>query len=113
MPWLAEAARDITSVRKPSELANFIREEEKFDKVILPRESNFSADLIPLVGAILEDSDLHRGLFIVFPADDGWSLEQAIDFYYPEARTWRNSTQFGDVIMSEFHGSSWRFTVNG
>lgn len=109
MPWLSEVARDITSVRKPGELAAFIKEGERFDKIILPRESNFSADLIPLIGALLENNELHRGVFVTFPSDDGWTTEQAIEFYYPDARTWRHSTQFGDVIVSEFNNSSWRY----
>ena len=53
MPWLIEVCGDITSVRKPSDLAALVREGEKFDKVILPRESTFSPDLLPLAAALL------------------------------------------------------------
>lgn len=108
MPWLAEVARDITSARKASDLVALVKEEERFDKVILPRESNFSADMIPLIATLLDDHTT-RGIFVAFPSDDGWSIEQAAEFYFPDCRQWAFPTQFGDVFIAEFNPTTWRF----
>ena len=110
MPWLTEVARDIMSVRKPSELVQLIKEGDKFDKIILPKEAAFSNDLIPLISSLLDNEEGYQGLFVAFPPNDGWNIGQAMDFYFPNARQWWLSTTFGDVFISDPHGYSWRFT---
>ena len=112
MPWLVEVCMDVSSVRKPNELVALVREGEKFDKVVLPRESTFSNDLLPLAAALLKNGDMEHGLFVSFPSDDGWSTEQAADFYFPEARRWFIDSTFGNIFLAELIGSSWRFMVN-
>jgi hypothetical protein len=106
MPWLTSVARDLTSVRKLSELATLAQEGEEFDKVIIPRETSFSAEHVMFAGPLLKTGG---GLIVVFPPDDGWTVQRAIDFYYPDARNWDLETTFGRVLVSQLDGVSWRF----
>jgi hypothetical protein len=108
MPWLSDVCRDISSVRKPGELAMLIKEGEQFDKVILPRESIFSPDLVPLVAALLKDAETERGIFVVFPPGDGWTESAGVDLYFPEGRSWELDSTFGQVQLFELAPTSWR-----
>ena len=108
MPWLSDVCRDISSVRKPGELTTLIKEGEQFDKIILPRESTFSPDLVPLVAALLKNSDTERGMFVVFPSGDGWTESAGVDLYFQEGRSWELDTTFGQVQLFELAPTSWR-----
>ena len=112
MPWLTEICRDVSSVKKVGELQALVNEGEQFNKVIISREVSFTAEMIPYCGPLLKHDEAESGFLVVFAPDDGWSIEQAVEFYYPEARTWQYDTMFGHVFIAETHGVSWRF-ANG
>lgn len=110
MPWLTEVCKDVTSIRKPTELAQLARDGEQFDRVIISRETTFTPELIASIGPLLRNESEHsHGLMIAFPSDDGWAIEQATNFYYPEAREWAFDTTFGAVLIAELNGVSWRY----
>lgn len=108
MPWLTDVCGDVSSVRKPVDVAALVQEGEEFDKIILPREASFSPDLVPLLAALLKNSDLERGMIVIFPSDDGWSQLSDVGAYFPEARQWEAVSSFGLVQMFELPPTSWR-----
>jgi hypothetical protein len=69
--------------------------------MVLAREVQYSHDHVLLAAAL-------RAQLVCFPADDGWQLEQSVEFYYPDARTWRFDTTFGFAVAAEPRGPSWR-----
>lgn len=105
LPWLTElyAARpeNLVGARKPSEIEAFLKEGQHFDRVILTKETAYSHDHLLRAGA------MHAQL-VFFPSDDGWQADRSVEFYYPEARSWKFDTTFGPVAVVEPHGPSWR-----
>ena len=106
LPWLpsifAHNPGGLTSVRKASELEALLRSGRQFDRMILNRETDYSHDYALLAGAA-------RLQLVAFPRDDGWSIEQSIEFYYPDCRRWSFDSTFGRITVAEPAGFSWRF----
>ena len=109
MPWLSDVNHHVDSARKNGELKSLLREKREFDKVIISREHDFSPDVVAMVGPLLRHDGC--GLLIAFPADDGWTFEQAVSFYYPEAQVRTFETTFGTAITVNINGVSWRYYV--
>ena len=105
MPWLTQVfvadPDNLVSVRKASEIEALLHGGAHFDRVIIARETAYSHDHLLRAGAF------HTQL-ICFPTDDGWSIDQSIEFYYPTARRWRFETTFGPAVVAEPAGASWR-----
>jgi hypothetical protein len=105
MPWLTllfeRNTQNLVSVRKVSEIEALLHEGQHFDRIILPRETPYSHDHI-LRTAVF------RAQLICFPTDDGWSIEQSVQFYYPDAQVRKFDSTFGTVIIAEPFGTSWR-----
>lgn len=106
MPWLAPifespgAIGMVLGARKLSELESQLRD-QAIDKLLIARETQYSHDHLLLAGA-------HHAQLVTFPPDDGWQVEQSIEFYYPDARWWRLDSTFGAAIIAEPHGASWK-----
>jgi len=109
MPWLFSVAHDITSVKKLSDLEMLVREEEEFDKIIIARETAFVHEMVSFAGPLLKRQPGESGILVAFQPDDGWTLNEAVGFYFPEARTWEIDTTFGRAFIAEPLGTSWRF----
>jgi hypothetical protein len=109
MPWLFQVAHDISSVKKLSELEQLVREGEEFDKIVVARETSMNHEFFAFAGPLLKRGENESGLFVVFPPDDGWNADEGMNFYYPEARTWKIDTTFGRAFIAEPLGTSWRF----
>ena len=105
IPWLTQLFASnpdaLVSAKRPSEIEALLHEGAVFDRVIIPRETVYSHDHLLRAGAL-------RAQLICFPSDDGWSVEQSADFYYPTARRWRFETTFGTAVVVEPAGASWR-----
>ncbi len=106
MPWLFSVCRDITSVKKLSELAALVSARREFDRIVIARETQFVHEMVSYAGPLLKRES---GSFVVFQGDDGWSSKQAFDFYYPEACFWEIDTTYGRALVGEPRGTSWRF----
>jgi len=105
LPWLTTLFEkhpdNLISVRKISEIEALLHEGAHFDRVILTRETTYSHDHILRAGAF-------GAQLICFPADDGWSIEQSVQFYYPDAMGWEFDSTFGKIIINQPYGFSWR-----
>jgi hypothetical protein len=105
LPWLPpvfdKSEHNLVSVRKVSEIETLLHEGQHFDKIILARETAYSHDHVLRAGAF-------GAQLVYFPQDDGWQFEQSVEFYYPGVRTWKFDSTFGQVIIAEPHGASWR-----
>jgi hypothetical protein len=105
IPWLtqlfAQTSDHLVSVRRPAEIETLLHEGYKFDRMILPKETVYSHDHLLRVAAL-------GAQLICFPTDDGWSIDQSIEFYYPTARRWKFETTYGTVMVAEPVGASWR-----
>ena len=109
MPWLTEVARDITSVRKINDLWQLVREGEQFDRIIFSRETSVSKEMIPLAAALLRNNDIERGIMVFVPNDSGWSLQNVIEFYFPDAVVREFDSTFGSLTTVELSTTiSWR-----
>lgn len=113
MPWLLENAKDVTSVRKSSELYQFVKEGDTFDKVIFARETTPSREMFLLAAALLKNNDVERGVIVIVPNADGWTEKNVLDFYFPEAILREFDSTFGQLIMAEVPTTSWRMIHNG
>ncbi len=106
LPWLVQVfdqrPQNLVAVRRVSDIEALLHAGEHFDRVILAREASYSHDHVLRAGAF-------GAQLVVFPQDDGWQVEQSVEFYYPMARTWKFDSTFGTIIVAEPHGSSWRF----
>lgn len=106
LPWLvqlfASAPQNLVSARRSSEIEALVRDGRGFDRLIVSREVPYSHDHVLRAAAL-------GAQLVCFPADDGWEVEQSVEFYYPTARSWKFDSTFGTVIVAEPHGSSWRF----
>ena len=109
MPWLFNVCGDITAVKKVGELQTLVKEGEEFDKIVVAREANFSHEMVSYCGLLLSRSENEGGQLVVFQADDGWTTREAVDFYYPECRSWEIDTTYGRALIAEPRGTSWRF----
>ena len=109
MPWLTQVCSDVTSVKRVSDLSMLVKEGEQFNKIIVAREANLTSEMVSFFGPLLKHDEIESGFLVAFPPDDGWSLDQLLEFYYPEARKWELDTTFGHVTIAETHGVSWRF----
>jgi hypothetical protein len=109
MPWLFNVCGDITSVKKTTDLRTLASEGEEFDKIVVAREVTFSHEMISYAGPLLARGQNESGLLVVFQADDGWMTREAVNFYYPEARSWEIDTTYGRALVTEARGTSWRF----
>jgi hypothetical protein len=105
LPWLGlifeKHPGNLVAVRRISEIEALLKAGEKFDKIILARETAYSHDHLLRAGAF------HAQL-IYFPQDDGWQFEQSMEFYYPTSRMWKFDSTFGTVVIAEPEGASWR-----
>jgi hypothetical protein len=105
LPWLrplfTKAPERLVAAKKTNELERLLNSGEQFTHIILTRETNYTHDHLLRAGAF-------RAKLVVFPADDGWSVEQSVTFYYPDARWWRLDSMFGVAVIVEPLGSSWR-----
>lgn len=105
LPWLttffSEAPDQLLAVKKTSELEALLKERRVFDRVILSRETSYTHDY-------LLRSAAHKAQLVVFPKDDGWQIEQAIQFYYPEANIRKFESTFGPIMTTDAFGASWR-----
>ncbi len=105
LTWLTqvfvERPDNLISVRRTAEVEALLKEGRGFDRVVLSRETPYSHDHVLRAGA------MHAQL-VCFPADDGWSVEQSVEFYYPDARMWKLDSTFGTIVVAEPHGASWR-----
>lgn len=109
MPWLCSVCKDITAVKKLSDLQTLAREGEEFDKIVVAREANFSHEMVSYAGPLLARGENESGFLVVFQSDDDWATREAIEFYYPEARSWEIDTTYGRALVAEPKGTSWRF----
>lgn len=109
MPWLFNVCKDITSVKRITELQTLLSEQEEFDKIVVAREASFTHEMVSYAGPLLARGENESGLLVVFQADDGWSTREAVEFYYPEARSWEFDTTYGRALVAEPRGVSWRF----
>jgi hypothetical protein len=105
MPWLFNACQNIVSVKKVSELQALATQGEKFEKIVVASEAAFSSEMISYAGPLLALG----GNLVVFQADDGWTTREAVEFYYPEARSWELDTTYGRALLAEPVGVSWRY----
>jgi len=109
LPWLPPVfdaqPGNLVAVRRMSEIEALLRTGQRFDKVILARETTYSHDHVLRAGAF-------GAQLIYFPQDDGWQFEQSVEFYYPGARVWKLDSTFGQVIIAEPHGASWRVLLS-
>jgi len=105
LPWLTTLFEkhpdNLVAVRKISEIEALLHEGAHFDRVLLTRETTYSHDHVLRAGAF-------GAQLICFPADDGWSIEQSVQFYYPDANFRKFDSTFGIVIIAEPYGFSWR-----
>jgi hypothetical protein len=105
LPWLTvlfeKHSENLVSVRKISEIEALLHEGVHFDRIILTRETTYSHDHVLRAGAF-------GAQLICFPTDDGWSIEQSVEFYYPEAIVRKSDSTFGTIVVAEPHGFSWR-----
>jgi len=105
LPWLRwifeERPAHLVATKKVSEVERLLANGEQFTHIILTRETQYTHDHLLRAGAF-------RAKLVVFPADDGWAVEQSAEFYYPEARAWKLDSMFGPIFMVEPQGSSWR-----
>lgn len=106
MPWLTDVCHDVKSVRKISELKRYADNRSVWDKVIIARETTFVADLVKMIAPLLDHRN--NGMFISFPSDDGWSIEQAMNFYHPNAQVTLINSTFGAVFMADLRDAGWR-----
>ena len=104
MPWIAETCNDVMSLSKHGELKLAATDMVQFDKVIIARETPFSAELIPLAAKLVRAG----GLLCAFTTGDGWEFDRAVDFYYPETSVITSDSLFGSVKITNARGLSWR-----
>lgn len=105
LPWLTtlfeKHQENLYAVRKISEVEAMLHDGLHFDRIILTRETAYSHDHILRAGAF-------GAQLICFPTDDGWTIEQSVQFYYPDAQFRKFDSTFGTIVIAEPHGFSWR-----
>lgn len=105
LPWLTTFFQDkpdrLVSVKRLGDVEAYIRDGQVFDRLIIAKETGWSNDHVLRAAAL-------KAQLVVFPKDDGWQVENAVEFYYPGANCWRLETTYGYVTVAEPHGASWR-----
>lgn len=105
LPWLTDLFKNhpghLIWTKKNGEIEEMMREGTQFGHYILAKETQYSHDHLLRAAAL-------RAQLVFFPQDDGWQVEQSVEFYYPEANIRRFDTTFGQVMTVDAQGASWR-----
>jgi hypothetical protein len=105
LPWIGtlyeHRPENLEAARKPNDIATLVRDGQEFRWMVLAREVPYSHDHVLLAAALAAE-------LVCFPSDDGWQMEQSIEFYYPDAPIWRFDTTFGIAVAAAPRGPSWR-----